>query len=554
MQPSLSALRSSLGDFAKRMSSCLGWRRVRNRVSQLPTGVLLFILCSSIYLACGRGRIVSADAMTMFAVTKSIVDERALSVSPDASGTVRGKDGRYYAISGIGKSLANVPFYVCGKLLAVIYPRYPESYYCILCVSTLNPLLSALTVALLFVFCRRLGLTERESTKLAAIYGFCTIAFPYAKDDMSEPLAAVLLLSGIYCAYTFRQKGARRYAVLAGMALGLAATTRYVLSLASPIATAYFSRKVAAQKNRSGTLQGLAFFLLVLIAFAVALACFNYLRFGGVLETGYDLAGGGLRGFTFRPADLLSATAGLLVSPGRGLFFYMPILLLALAGFKLFYKVHRDEAMLLAATFVSFLVLQSGYTYWTAGASWGPRYLLPEIALVIPFLGFAFRLRFFRTTAGKALVTALIVVSFLVQFSAVIVPWERYIAQIAVREYHGERADIVWDISSAQPIVQWREIAEVLSIGAEDRRRMRYDVAIEHLSADDYFKSSRGMNTPDFWFVHFYYLGVPSVVIAVLLISLLTPLCLSFALLVHRHSEGWPETTCRPKMMTADPV
>jgi hypothetical protein len=102
----------------------------------------------------------------------------------------------------------------------------------------------------------------------------------------------------------------------------------------------------------------------------------------------------------------------LLFSEQRGLFIASPILLLALVGLWWMARdrERRSEALLVAATFLSYLPMNASFNHWEGSYSFGPRYLIPAI----PFLALPLTLvfeRWPRTSAAVALLSALIVLT-----------------------------------------------------------------------------------------------------------------------------------------------
>lgn len=477
---------------------------------------MFFTLCP-FYILCAKGWISSADAFSMLAVSHSLVERGAIDVPPATPGAYPGQDGRTYSKYPIGKSIANVPGLVACKALArAPQGRYPEERVCGFTSSLLNPVLTALTCASLFALLLSLSFTARESLLLTLAYGLATIAFPYAKDDMNEPLAALLLLAAV--------SGARAY--LAGASfpplwatatlLGALAATRYeMIPLVGVMAVI-----VAASPGERRTSDPRAFWRdaawasTVLALIAAAVAAYNYRRFGSVLSTGYRVSSTeSWEGFAGDATTWLSRGAALLVSPSRGMFFYMPFLILAPVGFVALCRQSRRDALLCAAPFLTQFVIVSGFNSWAGGWSWGPRYLLPVLALMIPSVGFALRRPLMQTPAGKGLAWALVIVSVLIQISAVVVPWRRYLTELAVREAAGEPIVSTWSLRDAQPIAQWGQWAAVFGPGAAPWRALSYDTHLADSSPAAALTRSRGLNVPEFWFVHVYYWGVPVVLI-----------------------------------------
>jgi hypothetical protein len=153
-------------------------------------------------------------------------------------------------------------------------------------------------------------------------------------------------------------------------------------------------------------------------------AIYNQSRFGSVWETGY--AGEATRLTTAPWVGL----AGLLVSPGKGVFWYAPPLLLAVAGWRALACRRRDVAGLVAAVATGPVLLASVYYQWHGGGSWGPRLLLP--VLPVAMLSAAEILERARTGSRSAIVAigGVAAAGSLVVSLAVLVPFDRYHAEV----------------------------------------------------------------------------------------------------------------------------
>jgi hypothetical protein len=117
------------------------------------------------------------------------------------------------------------------------------------------------------------------------------------------------------------------------------------------------------------------FALPVLAALAIA-GWYNWLRFGNPLTTGY------LSEERFS-TPFFEGLYGLTLSPGKGLFWYNPLLLAALAAWPAFYRRHRPEALLVAAVVLSNLAFYASWFLWWAGHSWGPRFLVTMLPFAV---------------------------------------------------------------------------------------------------------------------------------------------------------------------------
>lgn len=108
----------------------------------------------------------------------------------------------------------------------------------------------------------------------------------------------------------------------------------------------------------------------------MGLALFNWIRFASALNFGYRD-----EGFTSRLVDGLY---GVLLSPGRSVFLYSPILTLAIPGAWLFYKRQKTLTLAVALTIILYILMAASWHSWDGGWTWGSRLLTP----ILPLLGF----------------------------------------------------------------------------------------------------------------------------------------------------------------------
>jgi hypothetical protein len=196
---------------------------------------------------------------------------------------------------------------------------------------------------------------------------------------------------------------------------------------------------------------------------------YNWVRFGSVFKTGY---GDEASEFT---EPFLTGLTGLLVSPGKGLLWYSPPLLLALAGSWRFARRRPDLALAIAGMFGTTLALYSRYYIWDGGGVWGTRFLLPLIPLLLLPAGEVIE-RLWQPDRHRRLATgAVIVVAALglwISAISMIVPFDRY-----VNEYNASaelKDAATWEIDDS-PIVVHTERADDFTTGP-DIAAVRYNV------------------------------------------------------------------------------
>ncbi|MBI3740353.1 MAG: hypothetical protein HY257_01185, partial [Chloroflexi bacterium] len=118
-----------------------------------------------------------------------------------------------------------------------------------------------------------------------------------------------------------------------------------------------------------------AWFGFTLFIFALTILWYNAARYGNPFNSGY-------RADETFDNPILLGIYGLLFSPGKGLFVYIPFLAALPVAFALFFRRARAEAFLIIALVTFYVLLFSAWYYWWGGTNWGPRFLIP----ILPFL------------------------------------------------------------------------------------------------------------------------------------------------------------------------
>ena len=460
----------------------------------------LFLFFFSVYVLTGQGSIQSADGKIMFLLTQAMVENHSVSFSEIVS--LSDTPGPQYSKYGLGMSVLAIPFYLFGKLLSFLL-GIEASLATQFTVSMINAMLTALSCLMVFrIATERFEFTLRIGLFLALGFGLSTIAWYYSEDFMSEPATTFFLLSAVY--WVTGKDRATRDLLWAGTFLALAVSCRLAALVVIPgfIFYQWMVWAESAEKDIKQLVMDLLRPAIPVVAVLMLIMIYNYLRFGGPLETGYEkISGRFLLGFF-----------GILFSPGKSLFLFNPLTLFGCLAFMFFLREQRKTALLFGWLIVSHLVLFSFWHSWQGGMSWGPRLMLVVLPYLILPIGFLLRE---HKQAVKIPVLLALVVGILVQLPSVTVNVARYYYEMS-RDFGSLGHDqILFSPQYSQLLGQSKQVAVVFE-NLDDELQMAQMVYLakkgeRFLGADVSVVLENGLavNAPNFWWYYMYLFGYP---------------------------------------------
>jgi hypothetical protein len=386
-----------------------------------------------IYLAFLPPGIYSIDGNSMLGVAESIVTRHSLTVSAGLG--LPGRDGLIYSSWYPLQSLVSIPVVMAASGVSH-FLHVPLHFVAAALAGILPVLFTSLTVAMVALISLQLGSTLQGACRSALCFAGGTIALAYFRTFYAEPLLSLLVAAGIYLVLV-RSNRAILLAALMALLAALAKPTGVFLG---PALAAYLLlKKIPARFALTpavGAGLGLSLYFL-----------YNLLRFGNLFTFGQP--------WIFSVSALPLGVAGLLFSPGRGLLWYSPAVLLAILGFRKARKTKPAEGLLIAAIFAGFLSMHSLYSNWHGGWSWGPRYLLPVLPGLMALTGLL------EGRAAKSLL-ALSFLGFLITAPTLISYYERYYAE--ANEKGISDSELYWSLTRAPLFHAWgaayREIVD----------------------------------------------------------------------------------------------
>ena len=396
------------------------------RIQKPSVSCLVGFGIALIYFAFLPPAIYSIDEDAMVYVAESILTKGNFSV-PSSLGRL-GRDGNYYSHWYPLLSFLALPFVLMGAIVAKV-AQLPLHYVASVSSLLLNSLLTSGTSMLIMMLSMRLGSAQKDACICALSFAFGTIAVVYTRTFFAEPLLAFLTIAGFYSNLFDTKKRVILTALFSGLAV-LAKPTGMILGI---IFSAY-----GIMKKRPLLVSLLPFLGMLCGIFLYGI--YNYVRFGDLLFTGEPLV------FNLQLIPL--GFLGLLASPGRGLFWYCPPIILSfiVAFHQLLKSKIKIEAGFILLIFFAFLLLYSPWKDWSGGWSWGPRYLYPTLPLLMAIIG----------TAGKAVRKKLIIltlVGFILNVPTLISFYGRYYAEAGVKEI--DEKQLLWVLEKSPLIHSW---------------------------------------------------------------------------------------------------
>ena len=340
-------------------------------------GLLLF----AVYLLLYSGQIHSADEASILSMTETLTKvgwfdtpHRAfeIQVGLPVSQSFEGIDGRIYSKKGWAWPLFLTPFYAV-SLLSSKLGGLQTAHLATLAVT-------AMTGAVVYLCGRELAFGPRASLWAALFFGLGSIALVYAKFLFAEPFVGLMLTVSVWVLMRCRRRrfDSLPWVALGGLLFGLASAARIATLVLGVVFVGYLLWPLPSQDTNSGDsgarrrrawLSVFTFGLGVSIPILVS-AVYSWITLGNPWQNVYQTD----MGFT---TPVWEGLYGLLVSPGKGFFWYSPVLLLALPGSVMLWKRNKADTLLIWGLAAGTLLLYSMWFMWWGGSVWGPRFLVP---------------------------------------------------------------------------------------------------------------------------------------------------------------------------------
>ncbi|MCB9591401.1 MAG: glycosyltransferase family 39 protein [Sandaracinaceae bacterium] len=384
--------------------------------------VLFLLVWALVALTTGRYH-VRGDASQMCNAAASITDHGWIDVPTGRDDRYLGPDGLYYTKYPLGNTIQ------CGPGLALQSLGRElggdESSTQFFLAGIVPALWTALLALGFFSLARELRFSRPVAAFGALFLVFSSPIWAYGREMYSENPQGLALIWTLWAYVRAMRLGTRRHFLLGGILVGACIHCKTPLAV---IGLASFVFVFLSRPDRQKTLR---FFLYGALGFAPMLALwlgYNYVRYGQLLELGYASGRDLTLGFA---TPLYSGLHGLLLSPGKSIFVYAPLLLLLPFGLVRMWRRHR-ALLVYAAIPVVFLFVTMGM--WWSGLGdwgWGPRLVVPTYPLL--FLGLLYVLER-KGWRWKTAIVSLAALGIVVNFLGIIIDHSHYIGVTGITQ------------------------------------------------------------------------------------------------------------------------
>jgi hypothetical protein len=362
----------------------------------------LFLFVFSVAALSGPGRIDIVDGQTRYEVARSLVDHGDGKIRDPRVwfGVFPGRKGQLYTKYRFPQTAAGVAAIWASDTTGPVSEGRRHFFF----VLTSAVACAVLALAYAAVF-RHIGHQPLKAVVWAVAGIFCTPSWFYGTSTFDDILGTTAIVWAVTIAFLARYQRPMVGAAIAGLMLGVAFNCK------QPLGAFVFAVLGAILDRNQSLHRQWARIALVLAGLAMGILAYksyDLYKFPPSSTTDHTrLLAQYMPVFPGKP---LAALLCLSISPGAGVLWYCPPVVLALIGVRFWRKRERrfcDAALASSATFVLFL---SMLTIFKGDPAWGPRYLTPMLALwwlFVPAGAGLLRPRFVRIVLGLGIVVQL---------------------------------------------------------------------------------------------------------------------------------------------------
>ncbi len=375
----------------------------------------VFLFLNFLYLLTSTGRVRTIDEVSADFETESLYLHGNTAVPQAVQAHlfygIADRFGRPQTPYAPGQSVAALPWLALGRWVArwhSVPPGAQDLLSDFFLVGS-SAAFSAAAVALALLLFLQLGIPTKTSLAAAGMLALATPVGAYSGWFFSEPLGAALLLAAAAVLFSGSPRAASSTAraIAAGALLAAAVWVRPTHVIAALV----FLAALLLRDGKRAVAPAVVFAAIVGFAGAMYLWRNDFL-FGDPFNFGYPSAAEAGKALNSFHTPLATGLYGFLLSPGKSVFVFAPPILLAIWGLRRLWRRDRALAVVACGAPLAYLLFFATYTQWEGGYCYGPRYLVPGLALLCVGLGPALVGATGRT---RVVAGALFAVGFLVQ-------------------------------------------------------------------------------------------------------------------------------------------
>jgi len=292
------------------------------------------------------------------------------------------------------------------------------------------------------------GFKQRPGYSLLATAGlaFTSFFWAYTRNLYDGVLCTTLLVFSFWALLIYKRQRNTRWLIAIYVCLGFATITR--LSMIFPTFATSFYIAWLQRRSPLQILRAAGIAALVMLPFALWQSWYNWLRTGIFYKSPVQMDAyahnNGLDG------NIWEGIAGLLVSPGKSLLIYVPLLVVSLLLVRKFYRDWPQEGLYWFALIVPWFLLHAKLRNWYGAWGWGPRHFVTVVPLLL--LPLAVNLPYvFQVTRLRILTLVLSLWGFILGVAVMISNWH-FRMVLARQEDRLDDAIFVWGWRHSQAI------------------------------------------------------------------------------------------------------
>ncbi|MFC2064772.1 hypothetical protein ACFLXB_06725 [Chloroflexota bacterium] len=350
----------------------------------------------------------------------------------------------------------------------------------------LNIFLTAFTAGAIFWILVLLSFNLHISLTTGFLFGLCTMAWPYSKTYFRDPAAMFFITLSWGAALLLTSRKAQQFSskksnvflwIVFVVSIFFGILSKNSTMLALPVFLIMFIqhwREAWAGKSRIEKKEfKIIFTILTLVLISVITIWIFLPRQSGQLSrfTAFYYSTVFKNIFSNPRSHLIEGILGPIFSPGKSIFLYSPVLILAVIGLIRYFKKSY-----LAWLYFFFLVIVQALYYdsiWWGSVNWGLRYLLPTLPIFLITCAPIIEDIYNKTIKFPLL--QLIIISLLIQVIGIWIPAKDFFISMAKSTQEISHTEIIWKIQFSHI---WWNLSSIIRGGMPDIAAWRIGLSI----------------------------------------------------------------------------